>query len=503
MDSQTQLKPEYYTDFVKFATDLLEYNEIKKYEFGDIHKEIAGIIKRETNRYRAIVLPVGHLKTTWVSICYPIWRLVRESKYEICLVSATLSLSKKNMGDIQRLILDTPWLEYLAPKNREDTWSTGHIRTTNGNNLYIKAFKPSAVGIHPNEIIYDDILRDSDISMETIKDTFWHIFFPRGQTKQCKHTIIGTPMSADDLFTDIEKEATKGRWIYIKRPAIIYDEKGNRKPLWKERYTLEELDSIKDQMTGYRFAREYMCNPMAEGQGFFPTEMILNCTDDNLAFSYKTDGQTIIGADFAMSESATGDYNVFTVIEYSSKPVMRKMKYKNTEHLVKIEKPIIIKKIERYKGATGQVRRLIELQKQYQANKIILDSSAFGNRFAQELRENGVSVDAQDFRPSNRTQLLINLRRVIESDDPITDPPRLIIPTSEKDSTYIYTKVLLKELSGFNQTKTQAGYETIASSQEHDDTVMSLALAVKDAVTTRQTNCPLFCFPNTAPDINI
>jgi len=331
--------------------------------------------------------------------------------------------------------------------------------------------------------------------MDDIKNLFWYVFIPRGQTKHCKHTIIGTPISQDDLLAEIEKKSKEDKtWGFIKKPAIIVDSNGGEESLWKERYSLEELYKIRLQIGNHRFAREYLLDPTAEGQGFYPKEMILNCTADDMGFSYNTKGMVVIGADFAMSDAPSGDYNVFTVVEYSGEPAKRIMEYKGEKYEVVVENPVTIRNITRYRGSTGQVRMLLELQKTYKAVKLIVDSSTFGNRFAQELREFGMSVDAQDFRPTNRASLLTNLRKLMESDDPLRDPPRLIIPTKEEDGTLLKTRVLMNELSGFNESKSRAGSTIIMSNQAHDDTVMSLALAAKDATHQKAALDELFVF---------
>lgn len=466
---------EYRDDFFKFADDLLKYHKVKVFDFGDFHKEMMKSVL--TNRYNAVMLPVGHLKTTLISICYPLWRMLREEDYEICLVSATLDLSKRNLGIIQQYAESTPWLQHLVPADKSISWSKFQLNTTNRNLVYVRAFKPSARGIQPNELIYDDILRDADISMEVIKDIFWHIFFTRGQTKHCKHTMIGTPISREDLLFEIKEKAEKmGKWHFMTYPAILTDEKGTQTPLWRERYPLEELHEIRETMGHYRFNQEYLCDPAAFGSGFFPTEMVLQCIDDDLGFSYSTQGQVVIGADFAMSDSPTGDYNVFTVVEYGNLPMTRK----RSEQEITVERPVIIRHIDRFKGAFGQVHRVKELYNRYNASKVIADSSTFGARFVQELRAQGVVVDTQDFQPLSRNKLLIDLRRLMETDDFENKPPRLIIPTSEKDNTFMVTKLLLGELSGFEEKKLPSQMKTLATTGAHDDLVMSLCLAVRD-----------------------
>lgn len=479
-------KPEYYGDLMLLANDLLEVNRIKVFEFGTFHRDMMKLVL--TNRYTGVMLPVGHLKTTLVSTCYAIWRLLRERNYEICLVSATLNQSIKMLAQVQYLIENTPWLKHLAPDDRSYTWSKTQLNTSNGNMMYVRAFNPSARGIQPNEIIYDDILREENVSMDQIKDTFWHVFFPRGQTKQCKHTVVGTPVSTDDLLHELKSKAEKdGNWAFITYPAVITDEKGNMKPLWPERFTMDELNEIKRNMGQYRFSQEYLCSPSTGGEGFFRQDFVLNCSDDNLGFAYNTEGVVTIGADFAMSDAPTGDYNVFTVVDCVKGEYKRKMMQGREPVEVTVVDPVIIKHIERYRGSVGQVRKLKQLVDTYRPQKVIADVSSFGSRFVQELREQGVAVDGQDFWRANRNAMLVNLRRIMETEDVFSKPPRLVIPTSEKDGTFTTTKALIRELSGFIETKTPSGMKTVASILGHDDMVMSLALAVKDIGFQRKT----------------
>jgi hypothetical protein len=179
-----------------------------------------------------------------------------------------------------------------------------------------------------------------------------------------------------------------------------------------------------------------------------------------------------VGCDFAMSTTESGDYNVFTVID-SYIGTYRKQ---TDNGFVDIENPVIIKKIIRFKGS-GQIENIKSLYQYFTPVRCIVDSSGVGARFVQELSENRISVDAQDFRPVNRSILLLNLRRLMEQN-------RLIIPS--KGDCETLTNALINELSGFRTLKTKAGSETFASSLKHDDMVMSLAMAIKEVSQPRK-----------------
>jgi hypothetical protein len=211
-----------------------------------------------------------------------------------------------------------------------------------------------------------------------------------------------------------------------------------------------------------------MCRPRSTGDVLFPQEMLLNAIDYDLDFSYEVKGKSYIGADFAMSTKASGDYNVFFVIDDAM----------GTTHIKKTDKgeitilnPVFLRWGIRYRGNVGQSEKIERLYENFKATKVIGDNSGAGAKFIKELKEKYLSVDAQDFQPAKRNLLLMSLRTLFEKN-------RIVIPGGS-ESTYL-TDILLRELSGFRSVKNpRTGHESWSSNLSHDDTVMALALAVK------------------------
>jgi hypothetical protein len=466
-----------HNDFIFFCENVLE---LKMSEF---HKELGRIPTNKANRYVLIVIPVGHLKTTIFTKAYSMWRLLRESRIEIAITSSSERQSMKMLGEIQDELERNPFLKFLIPSDRNSTWNKSELKTSNGNRLYIVPFNSSARGIQPHYLIYDDLLRETDMSMDKIKDSFWGIFFPRGQTNYCQHLMVGTPQSGDDLYAEIEEKEKKGEgWTTIRKPAIYTDANGKwEKPLWPERFSLEELQEIKTNMGEYRFKREYMCDPLSSGSSLFPSELLRWCEDPDLTMNYNTKGTVYMGCDFAISTASTGDYNVYTIVDVISGDYKRKIDIGGVEHEITVKDPIVVKFIDRYRGATWHAQRIKQLWDQYHPIKLICDASSFGSKIIEEIKQYGIAVESQDFSRGPRGDLLIGLRRLIETDDPLTCPPRLVIPTSQKDATYSLTNRLIMELRAMEQSKTKTNIQTFSSSLSHDDMVMSLAMAVKDS----------------------
>jgi len=188
-----------------------------------------------------------------------------------------------------------------------------------------------------------------------------------------------------------------------------------------------------------------------------------------------------IGADFAMSEADSGDFNVFFVVDDAMGTIYKK---KTDKGVVEVENPIFIREMIRYKGSTGQVERIEGLHKRFKNAKIIGDNSGVGAKFIKELKEKFFDVDAQDFQPAKRNMILMNLRTIIEKN-------RLVIPAGEESS--ILTNRLLRELGGFRKVENKnTGHQSWKSNIDHDDCPVALAMAVKDASNPQEIEGPIF-----------
>ena len=456
--------------------DSFEYfiEHVLGYDLSDFHREQIRYLLEE-NKHLCIINPVGHSKTTIFSIAFPLWKLWLDPEVRICLVSSSLDQSKKILAQVQHIARTNPFFKELIPDDRRKSWNRMEMKTATGGYYFIKPFNATIRGIHVDYLILDDILRDEEITKEQAKEIFWGPVWTRVQTTGGKIIIVGTPQAPDDLFADIEEKAKKNlNWRVIRKSAVITDEQGNWiKPLWPERFTLKELEEIKENMGPQRFAREYMCQPRALGTQLFPPDLLADCLDESLGFTYTTKGQVYIGVDLAMSSSPTGDYTVFTVVDTFQGEYTKLVDGQK----ITVKDPIIIRRIDRYKGLSYQAHREVarDLFFSYKATKMIVDSSTFGMAFIQDLRADGINAVGQDFLRESRNALLTNLRRIFESG-------RLVIPFAQDDTfAYDVTKVLISELEGIEEAKTsQSGLRTFKSTTQHDDTVMSLALAVRD-----------------------
>lgn len=212
------------------------------------------------SRYVCIVSPRGHLKTTLFAIAYPLWRIWKDENVEICLISSAIDQSKKTLEKAQSMIEDNEILNEL--KSKKNQWNSMLLACNNGSRYFIKPLNSTIRGTHVDCCICDDILRENN--SERASEIFWSVIFPIVQTKRGQLIITGTPTSENDLLSEIEK---KSGWSFRRWSAIT-----EGKPLWPERFNLEELKSIKDVQGEFKFNVEYMCDvtkPTMQSENIF------------------------------------------------------------------------------------------------------------------------------------------------------------------------------------------------------------------------------------------
>ena len=134
----------------------------------------------------------------------------------------------------------------------------------------------------------------------------------------------------------------------------------------------------------------------------------------------------------------------------------------------------------------SKINRISELAQVYgdKLVSIVVDQSNIGQAVIDELRDLALPVKGQDFHPTNRNKLLMNLKKVLEE-------KKLIIPFNQDDAnTQKFVQTLALELVKFKEVTTdQSGQRLTAakyiSTGSHDDTVMGLAMACIGAASER------------------
>lgn len=441
-------------------------NEIKHLPLPQFHVDSVNLIVK--NRYCLVEFPVGHFKTTTYTQNYGEWRAIGQKNQDICLVSSSLDQSIGFLDKIKTDFEAYPFLNQFVPKDASSTWKSDKLKLVNGSVIYVKPFNASARGIQTDWLIFDDILRDDKISDEDTIDIFYSIFFERVQLKKGQILIVGTPQSETDLYQTLKR---RPNWVCLKHHALQYDSNGNPcGTLLPEKFTIERLLEIKEEIGERRFNREYQCETMSDTERVIPMNQINNAVDNHLDFDLKTGGRVFIGADLAMSASPKGDFSVFIVVDFV--PTFTK-----TTDIVGggtvtevVKNAIVVKKMVREKGLqpSQQTSMLEQLALLYHPERIIVDESQWGVTVIQELRNKGYPAIGEGFHPKNRDRLITQLIMRFNTGN-------VVLPHST-NSNY-YTDILIGELSRLTMLRTPRGSTSYGTRSGHDDSIIALSLA--------------------------
>ena len=415
------------------------------------HEEWLSMVRN--NDKVMIVGPTGHGKSLIMAILLSIWKCYYKNHFEIIIVSNTMEQSTKILERIKDNIMRNEMLLDLVPDKHNTKWSRTEIHLRSGCKIYCKPNNENIRSYHCDLLIADEV------SQYTNHDVFFRHTMTRVTAKNGKLVGITTFRDELDLAHKLTGKEGKKRGFVSK----IYKAIEKDKPIFPELYSLQKLNEIKSSMGSLKFEREYMSNVMSVEDALFDPNSIVECFDENLGFSLREGDYTVMGVDIAVGSGTSADFSVYTVVE-------------------NIGRKTYIRRIEREKGMPiiHQINRIKELYRIYKCKNIYLDASSMGEGFVQELRQEGLPVTPCDFSYKNRNDYLINLKRYI-------DEKRLVIPRKfEDDKCMTMGDILRKELSSFMVTKTPSGMVTYQSTSRHDDTVFSLALAVKGASTQKE-----------------
>jgi len=371
-----------------------------------------------------------------------VWNLVfQEPPYQMLYISSNQKQTLVHMREIDRMF-SHPALKKYKP-NRG--WAIGNIQLTNGNAILERSVGSQIRGLHPQEIIIDDPLKEfSMVGIQKVTDWFFGDMIPT-----LHHTanlrMIGTPFSYTDIFTQLEENEA---YSVRKYPCL----NSLNESLWPERWGYEQLMQRKAEIGSLKFTREYLCVPISTGTSLFNPEFVDKCKsrDYVLKLGHRKDKgyKYYVGVDPAISTD--GDYNVITVIEMDdekNKTIVHIDRAKNVDFRQNIEKIRLI-------GAI------------FEPEVILFETNTFAKSFTQELR-NISDLNVQDFNTTRKKkqEIILSLQMNIENG-------KIKFPYGDNNSRQV-TNLLIEELSMFSIT--QAGkFEGVGA---HDDLVMSLALA--------------------------
>ena len=415
------------------------FEYVLKYQMTNHQLEWLDLMK-DSNR-NVIICSRGHGKSVFMH-SWVVWNLLfQPPPYQIVYMSSNQKQTNMHMKSIAKLF-NNPILEKFKPEGNKG-WAVEEMNLINGNNIVARSVNSQIRGLHPQEIIIDDPLKEFSLTgIQKVTDWFFGDMIP-ALHHSASLRIIGTPFSYTDIYAQLEENS---QYLVRKYPCL----NALNEPLWKERWDYDSLMDRKAEIGSLKFTREYMCVPISTGTSLFNPEYIERAKNKDLVLKpTRREGyKYYVGIDPAISTD--GDYNVITVLEvdeHDNKSIVYIDRAKNVEFRENLNKVRIVGKI-------------------FNPEVILFETNTFAKSFTQELR-NISDVNVHDFNTTRKKKqdIILNLQMNFENG-------KIHLPYGNEESRRV-TTALVEELSMFSITET-GRFEGVGA---HDDMVMSLALA--------------------------
>lgn len=339
-----------------------------------------------------------------------------ESNKEIGYITPTLKLAKKFFNDLTSVIPD----KLLVKSNGSDLI----IQSITGSTLYFYSAEQSN-RIRGNT--FDYLVLDEAAFMkegDKANHIWYSVLAPTIKVKGKKIIMVSTPNGKQNFFYEMASLAWNGTKGYSYLERTIYDDS-----------MCSNIEEIKSQTPDIMFRQEYLCEFLDDARSFFTGYH--SCYDDSMIFDWNK--PLWAGIDW----SSTGkDNTILTFINNLNQIVQFKIegdldtKYKNIADL-----------INKYSNIKG----------------VYAESNSIGSVMINELQKR-VKKDIKAFTTTNesKTEIITELALVLE----------------QNDVTYADIE-LDRELGAFGYSVTKTNKLAFEGIGQHDDRVMSLAMALK------------------------
>lgn len=299
-------------DYIYFVETYFPH--LARSKCGRFQVDAARYIKAHPNTRAVFEWARGHAKSTHISLLIPLWLALQETPdiHVMILVSKSEDAADRLLGDLQaELQYNNLLIRDFGPQIVDGSWTDGEFKTKSGC-LFISLGRgqtPRGIkdrGLRPDYVIIDDIDDDELVrNPRRVGEVFdW-----------CLSALIGAMDMGRGRFilvgNRIGKDSVLSRMV--ERPGtyhtIVNAIATDGLPCWREKYSLEEIKSMRDFMGERRFQKEYMNNPINEGAVF---------TRKNIRFGkmlpLKEYRQLICYTDPSFKASTSNDYKATMLV---------------------------------------------------------------------------------------------------------------------------------------------------------------------------------------------
>lgn len=258
-------------------------------------------------------------KSYYFSMALPIYFASYQPGSITFILGSTQDTAQMIMERITKQFEMNPKLDHLVPKgSAKRRWNKSVIVLANGHEIHCAGMGTKKRGFHPDNIIGDDLLSDQDAYSETVRQrniNYWFSAIVPMLNPGGRMVVVGTPQSARDLL--VGNLRTNPAYDYR-----VYPGEAGGKPTWGVRLSREWLDARREEIGAVRYAREILCQPVADTSSLFPMALFQGDPVEQAGIVVgmpkerwaEAGIKLYIGVDVAMSTEVGADYTVAIVL---------------------------------------------------------------------------------------------------------------------------------------------------------------------------------------------
>lgn len=402
-------------------------------------------------------------KSSYWALIMPLYRISMYKHYNILIESASEDQATTILDRLVKVIESNEFL--LSKKVKDAKWASAEIGY-NGGKIVAKGVGSEVRGGTYDLVIADDILRsDNKFSDDAVESFIDEELEPMILVRKGQIIIVGTKMTATDIFTVIEDRIREGSmWQIHYFPAILDWTKQTL--LCPDRFTWEQLMNKRSVMGRSKFDKEFMCISIASGSQVFSYELRQKAMTlgQNLRLhsssTLEDDGKWYyyMGVDCARAGTASADFTVAIVLAFNPHNNQKRIAYIWREKGLKISEQVI------------EIARLAQA---FRFPPILVEKNNIGQEFIDLLVDNyNLHVEAFTTTKTSKEDIIRFLITTMEND-------KMFFPTGDEYSRDVISD-LDYEMERFIVETTKTGNERMkGSGKTHDDQVIALALANK------------------------
>ena len=456
---------------------------------------------------------------SWITGAFILWTLFKDPEKKIMVISASKERADNMSIFLQKLIIETPWLNHLRPKSDEARWSriSFDVNCSPHQAPSVKSvgITGQLTGSRADLMVLDDIEVPGNSMTELMREKLLQlcteaesILTPKNDSRIC---YLGTPQTSFTVYRKLGERNYKPFVWPARYPRNLSDYDDNLAPQIQEdldmgaepwgltdgdRFDENDLLEREAAMGRSNFMLQFMLDTSLSDAQKFPLKMAdlvvtsVNPTSAPDAVVWCSDPQNVIkelptvglpGDYFYSPMQLQGEWGPYTETICSVDPSGRGSDETAAAYISQRHGFLFVHEMRAYHGGYSDDTLLDILRgcKKYGVTKLLIESN-FGDGivselFRKHLQQGKLNIDIEETRANVRKE-----DRIIDALEPILNQHRLVIDRSVIDWDYKSNQDLPpEERLGYMLFHQMSRMCREKGAIKHDDRLDCLAQGVK------------------------